>query len=222
VPEPIRSYHARRGRLSPNQRHALARHRDLDLATVPDPLDLAAIFGRDADVTLEIGSGLGDAALELASNHPDRDYIAADVHTKGIARTLMQIEARGLRNLRVLHGDALRLLGRLPPARLAQILVFFPDPWPKARHHKRRLVRREFATAAVRALVPDGTLHLATDIAEYADHMRQALSCVPELDLVYDGPRVPARPRTKYEVAGERHGRRAIDLVYLSRAPSTT
>jgi tRNA (guanine-N7-)-methyltransferase len=222
VPEPIRSYHARRGRLSPNQRRALEQHQVLELTTAPDPLDLAALFGREAAITLEIGSGLGDTALALAATHPDRDYIAADVHTKGIARTLLQIETRGLTNLRVVHGDALRFLDRLPPACLAEILVFFPDPWPKARHHKRRLVRRAFGHAAVRTLAVDGILHLATDIPEYAEHMRVVLSRQPELKLVHDGPRVPQRPVTKYEVAGERHGRRAIDLVYFREAPSTT
>ena len=219
VAEPIRSYHARRGRLSPNQRQALSDHHDLDLAT-HDPLDLDAAFGRSAPRTLEIGSGLGDATLELAATNPDRDYIAADVHTKGIARTLIQVQARNLTNIRVLHGDALAFLDRLPAASLAEILVWFPDPWPKARHQKRRLVRRQFVQAAARVLEPGGTLHLATDIAEYADHMRTVVT--GEFEPVHDGPRVPTRPRTKYELAGERHGRHAIDLVYIRTAPSTT
>lgn len=212
MPEPIRSYHARRGRLSPNQRQALAEHRDLDLAT-HDPLDLDAAFGRSAPRTLEIGSGLGDATLELATVNPDRDYIAADVHTKGIARTLLQIQARNLTNVRVLHSDALAFLDQLPDASLAEILVWFPDPWPKARHQKRRLVRRQFARAAARTLQPGGTLHLATDIPEYAEHMRAVLQA--DFDPVHDGARIPSRPRTKYEAAGERHGRHAIDLLYV-------
>lgn len=222
VAEPIRSYHARRGRLSPNQRRALAEHPDLDLATWSDPLDLDAAFGRSAPRVLEIGSGLGDTALDLATAHPERDYIAADVHTKGIARTLLQIQERGLTNLRVMHGDALAFLDRLPDGSLTEILVFFPDPWPKSRHHKRRLVRRAFARAAMRTLEPGGTVHLATDIPEYAKHARQVLDREPGLTLTHDGPRVPSRPRTKYEEAGERHGRRAIDLVYLLGAPSKT
>ncbi len=221
VTEPIRSYHARRGRLSPNQKQALREASELDLATWPDPLDLDAVFGRTARITLEIGSGLGDTALELAAQHPHRNYIAADVHTKGIARTLLQIEERGLTNLRVLHGDALAFIThRLPDASLDEILVFFPDPWPKARHHKRRLVRQEFAEAATRTLRPGGTLHLATDIAEYAQVMRTVLDRQPKLRRTHSGPRTPQRPRTKYELAGERQGRHAVDLVYVREAPS--
>lgn len=212
VAEHIRSYHARRGRLSPNQRRALIDHQDLDLAT-HGPVDLDAAFGRHAPKALEIGSGLGDATLELATANPDRDYIAADVHTKGIARTLLQIEHRNLTNVRVLHGDALAFLERLPDACLAEIFVWFPDPWPKARHQKRRLVRREFAQAAARTLRPGGTLHLATDIPEYAEHMRAVLTT--PFRLVHDGTRAPSRPRTKYEAAGERQGRHATDLLYV-------
>lgn len=222
VPEAIRSYHARRGRLSPNQREALEKYQDLDLATWDDPLDLDSVFGRTAPRTLEIGSGLGDTVLELATTNPGTDYIAADVHTKGIARTLLQIQTGALTNVRVLHADALELIShRLPANSLSEILVFFPDPWPKARHHKRRLVRRSFAQAVERVLQPAGTLHLATDIPEYAEVMRQVLGRQPALQIRYDGPRVPERPRTKYEVAGERQGRHAIDLIYVRQAPSS-
>jgi tRNA (guanine-N7-)-methyltransferase len=221
VVEAIRSYHARRGRLSPRQRQALVELAAYDLAHLPDPLDLDAAFGRRAPRILEIGSGMGDAALLTAATHPDIDYIAADVHTKGIARTLLQMQTRGLTNLRVLHGDALDLLTRRLPARcLQQILVYFPDPWPKSRHAKRRLVRPAFADAVVHALVPGGTLHLATDDRDYADTMRDVLAGRPELENTHDGPRVPSRPRTKYEIAGERQGRHATDLVFRVRAPS--
>lgn len=217
--EPIRSYHARRGRLSPNAVNALETLSPvLDVAYAPDPLDFDAVFERSADRVLEIGSGLGDTAVQLAHENPDTDYIAADVHTKGIARTMLAIRHRRLTNLRVLHGDALRFLTqRVPPNSLAGLLVFFPDPWPKARHAKRRLVRPEFARAAVAALQAGGTLHLATDIADYADVMRTVLGRQPELELIHDGPRIVDRPRTKYELAGERQGRHAIDLLYRVR-----
>lgn len=191
---------------------------EYDLATMPDPLHLDVVFGRRAGRILEIGSGLGDAALITAAEHPDLDYIAADVHTKGIARTLLQIQERGLTNLRVLHGDALDLISRrLPPACLQQILVFFPDPWPKARHNKRRLVRDEFVRAAAQVLEPGGTLHLATDDRDYARVMREVLGREPAMVCVHDGSRVPSRPRTKYEIAGEQQGRLAVDLVYAMR-----
>lgn len=220
--EAIRSYHARRGRLSPNQREALktlgAR---LDLAQARDPLDLDGVFNRNAPRTLEIGSGVGDTAIEMASANPGRDYIAADVHTKGIARTLMHIQECGLTNLRVLHADALDFLARrLASDSLHEVLVFFPDPWPKARHNKRRLVRRQFVSEIVRVLDTDGSLHLATDDREYAQAMREVLASQPRLEKVHDGARLAARPRTKYELAGERQGRHAIDLLYVLGAPS--
>lgn len=220
--EAIRSYHARRGRLSARQRDALVGlGRRYDLAGFADPLDLDEVFGRSAPRVLEIGSGLGDAALLTAAEHPHLDYIAADVHSKGVARTLLLLDERGLTNLRVLHGDALDFIARrLPPRSLEQILVFFPDPWPKARHNKRRLVRPEFADAVVSVLAPGGTLHLATDIREYAQVMREVLGSRPELICTHDGQRVASRPRTKYEAAGERAGRHAVDLVYRLEAPS--
>lgn len=191
----------------------------LDLSLKPDPLNLDEVFARHAPRVLEIGSGLGDVSLQMAQQNPDVDYIAADVHTKGIARTLIQIQARDLTNLRVLHDDALHFIEhRLPADSLTEVLVFFPDPWPKARHHKRRLVRTDFAQAVTRVLEPGGQLHLATDIIDYADVMREVLDHQSELELLHTGPRLPQRPRTKYELAGERHGRHAVDLVYRKRA----
>lgn len=216
--EAIRSYHARRGRLSPRQRDALVRLDHLDLARWPDPLHLDEVFGRRAPRLLEIGSGLGDTAIALAATHPDVDHIAADVHSKGIARTLLLAEQYGLTNLRVLHGDAWHLITtRLTDDSLDTVLVLFPDPWPKSRHAKRRLVRDEFAEAVVRVLRGGGVLHLATDVHPYAQVMREVLARRPELVCVHDGPRYADRPVTKYEAAGLRQGRHAVDLVYRLR-----
>jgi len=223
VNDAIRSYHARRGRLSPRQREAMTWGAAFDIASMPDPLDLDDIFGRRAPRILEIGSGLGDTVLLMAAENPDTDFVAADVHTKGIARTLLQMRERGLANVRVVHGDALDLLiSRLPAGSLRSVLVYFPDPWPKSRHHKRRLVRELFATAVVRVLEPGGALHLATDDRDYAQVMRAVLDKHPELVCIHAGPRVEQRPRTKYELAGEREGRHAIDLVYRLQAASTS
>jgi tRNA (guanine-N7-)-methyltransferase len=221
VVEAIRSYNARRGRLSQNQRLALETWGPrLDLQQRPDPLDLDVEFGRTASRTLEIGSGIGDTSVRLAHEQPANDFIAADVHTKGIARTLMLIDRHRLSNLRVMHGDAMELCQRLPAGSLNAVLVFFPDPWPKAKHNKRRLVRLDFARAVTRVLRPGGCIHLATDDRAYAEVMREVLDHTSGLIKVHDGRRVPDRPRTKYEQAGENAGRHAIDLVYRFEAPS--
>lgn len=217
--EAIRSYHARRGRLSARQRDALVRLDHMDLARRPDPLALDEVFGRHAPRLLEIGSGLGDTAISLAVARPEVDHIAADVHSKGIARTLLLAEQYGLTNLRVLHGDAWQFItARLADDSIDTLLVLFPDPWPKARHAKRRLVRDEFAEAVIRVLHPSGVLHLATDVHQYAQVMREVLARHPDLVCVHDGPRYADRPVTKYEAAGLRQGRHAVDLVYRLRS----
>ena len=218
MPEQIRSYHARRGRLSPNQRQALIDHADLDLATHPDPLDLDATFGRIAPRTLEIGSGLGDAVLELASTNPDHDYIAADVHTKGIARTLLQIEARKLPNVRVVHCDALAFLDRLPATSLREILVWFPDPWPKARHNKRRFVSPETLAQFHRILVPEGLFLFASDISDYVAWTRQHVA--DHSGFAEEGdPNEPYENwiETRYEAKARREGRGSNYLRFRRR-----
>ncbi|ASW57591.1 tRNA (guanosine(46)-N7)-methyltransferase TrmB [Plantactinospora sp. KBS50] len=182
-----------------------------------DPIDLAGLFGRSAPVVLEIGSGMGDATAAMAAADPERNYLAVEVHTPGIANLLAVIERRGLHNVRVADGDALVLLRRMiPPGALAAINVFFPDPWPKARHHKRRLIQPAHVALLRDRLAPGGRLNCATDLPDYAYAMRQTLDADPELGNAYPGfaPRPPERPVTKFERRAAAAGRPIFDLVY--------
>ncbi|WP_370375467.1 tRNA (guanosine(46)-N7)-methyltransferase TrmB [Micromonospora sp. HM5-17] len=184
------------------------------------PLDLAALFGRQAPVVLEIGFGMGDATAAMAAADPGRDYLAVEVHTPGIANLLSLVERLGLTNVRIARGDALDLLRHLlPPDRLAAVHVFFPDPWPKARHHKRRLIQPAHVALLRSRLAPGGVLHCATDWAEYAESMLAVLSADPGLVNTYPGyaPRPAYRPVTKFERRARRAGRPAFDLIFRRR-----
>nr|WP_229398609.1 tRNA (guanosine(46)-N7)-methyltransferase TrmB [Micromonospora okii] len=181
------------------------------------PVDLAALFGRRAPLVLEIGSGMGDATAAMAAADPDRDYLAVEVHTPGIANLLDLVEGRGLGNVRVARGDALDLVRALPEESLDAVHVFFPDPWPKARHHKRRIIQPAHVALLRSRLVPGGTLHCATDWAEYAEAMRETLTADPGLVDVHGGyaPRPAHRPVTKFERRALTAGRPVFDLVHL-------
>ncbi len=218
ITAPIRTYHPRQGRLSGRHLTAL---RDLGpRLTVPahgGALDLAAAFGRVAPVVLEIGSGMGEATAAMAAADPGRDYLAVEVHRPGVANLLALTDQIGLTNVRVVEGDALDFVRhRLAPATLAAVHAFFPDPWPKARHHKRRLVTPERLSELATRLAPDATLHLATDNSGYADWMLQVLSADRRLSNVYErfAPRPGSRPVTKFERRGLAEGRTIRDLVF--------
>ncbi|MCX4473345.1 tRNA (guanosine(46)-N7)-methyltransferase TrmB [Micromonospora sp. NBC_01655] len=180
------------------------------------PVDLAALFGRRAPVVLEVGSGMGDATAEMATGDPDRDYLAVEVHTPGIANLLGLVERRGLGNVRVAQGDALDLVRALPEGSLDAVHVFFPDPWPKSRHHKRRIIQPAHVALLRSRLVPGGTLHCATDWAEYAESMRETLTADPGLADVHGGyaPRPAHRPVTKFERRALTAGRPVFDLIH--------
>jgi tRNA (guanine-N7-)-methyltransferase len=180
------------------------------------PYDLGAAFG-ERPVVLEIGSGMGEAAAQMAAAQPEVGLLAVDVHTPGLGALLRAVEAAGLANVRVGRGDAVELLrDMLPPACLAGVRVFFPDPWPKARHHKRRLIQPAFAVLAGSRIRPGGFLHLATDWAPYAEQMREVLgSCeLFEPATAADVPLLGARPETRFERAGRARGHTVTDLVY--------
>ncbi len=218
----IRTFHPRRGRMSSRQTDALARLRPtygIEIADLDGPVDPAGFFGRGAPVVLEIGSGMGDATAAMAAADPDRDYLAVEVHTPGIANLLDLVQRHGLGNVRVAQGDALDLVRAMPQRCLDAVHVFFPDPWPKSRHHKRRIIQPEHVALLRSRLAGGGTLHCATDWAEYAESMRSTLTADPELVDVHGGyaPRPAHRPVTKFERRALTAGREVFDLVHRRR-----
>jgi tRNA (guanine-N7-)-methyltransferase len=164
---------------------------------------------------------MGETTVDMAAADPDRNYLAVEVHTAGVANLLGLIETAGLRNVRVAHGDALALVReRLGPASLRAIHVFFPDPWPKARHHKRRLIQPTHVRLLADRLEPGGVLHRATDAAHYAEQLVEVLTGETRLTNVYEGfaPRPARRPDTRYEQRGLAAGRASFDLVFRRTA----
>ncbi|WP_285651736.1 tRNA (guanosine(46)-N7)-methyltransferase TrmB [Actinomycetospora sp. NBRC 106375] len=185
-------------------------------------LDARAWFGRVAPLRLEIGSGMGETTAALAAAEPDTDHVAVEVYPPGLAQLLMRVEERGLDNLRLLRGDAVTVLEDLvAPDSLAGLRVFYPDPWPKRRHHKRRIVQPATVALMASRLAPGATLHLATDVADYADWMREVTDAEPLLENRHRGfaPRPPWRPRTKFEARAEQEGRPSRDLLLVRRTP---
>ena len=220
---PVRSFVLRQGRLTPGQARALAQHADRYLLAVPaagEPaLDLDRVFGRSAPRVLEIGFGNGDAVLATASAEPERDFIGIEVHGPGVGRLLKDAADAGISNLRVFQHDAVEVLQRaVPAASLAEIRVFFPDPWPKKKHHKRRLIQPALVQLLRSRLRPGGLIHLATDWPAYAEHMLAVMSVAPGLGnlAVDDGfvPRPDSRPLTHFEQRGLKLGHPVFDLMF--------
>jgi len=216
----IRSFVKRTGRITPSQERAL---RELWPAFGIDfsshPLELDAVFGRSAQRVLEIGFGNGDSLVTLAAEQPDRDFIGVEVHEPGAGHCLLRIEETGITNLRLIVHDALDVLGeQIPRASLERLNLYFPDPWPKKRHHKRRIVNERFLRLVADRLADGGTLHLATDWENYAEHIDLALSASPLFALderrEHDGSRPLDRPATKFEARGLRLGHRIWDWRY--------
>jgi tRNA (guanine-N7-)-methyltransferase len=216
----IRSYVVRAGRMTVGQQKALEElWPRYGIATGNAPLDLPQLFGRAAPVSLEIGFGNGDNLAALATAHPERDFIGIEVHPPGVGHLLHKTAAAGLTNLRVIQQDAVEVLEqRIAQASLDAVLVLFPDPWHKKRHHKRRLISEGFAALAASRLAAGGTLQLATDWEPYAQWMLEVLNKTPGLaNLAEDGryvPRNPGRIRTRFEARGERLGHVVHDLCY--------
>jgi len=209
----VTSFVHHRARLTDGQRAAWDRWWPVRGHEVADSdYDPPTWFGRAAPLILEIGSGMGESTAALAAAEPDVDHLAVEVFEPGIAALLMR--ATELTNLVVLRGDAVTLLSeKVPEASLAGIRIFFPDPWPKRRHHKRRLVQPAFVALAASRLEPGGTLHMATDWADYADQMRAVADAEPRLSGG-EVPRPPWRPVTKFEARALSEGRAVRDFVY--------
>ncbi len=229
IARPIRSYVLRQGRVSNAQRRA---HDNLmpkyglpyvDSAvetaaeTVPD---LDALFGRRAPRVLEIGCGMGETTVAIATAHPHIDYIGIEVHTPGVGSLLKQIDAAGITNLRVIQHDAVEVLERMiAPESLDGLHIFFPDPWPKKRQQKRRLIQRPFVALAASRLKSGGYIHCATDWQEYAEQMLAVLGAEPALANTTAGfaARPDYRPQTKFEARGLRLGHGVWDVLFRKR-----
>ena len=184
-----------------------------------DPLDLDVLFGRRASRTLEIGFGTGDALVSLASSEPERDFVGIEVYPPGVGRLLARCHAAGIDNVRVAMADAVDVLERwLAPSSVDEVLVWFPDPWPKKRHHKRRLVQASFATLVHRVLQSGGQVHLATDWEPYAEHMLEVFDSHPGFTNCAAPdrfmPRSTRRRETRFESRGRRRGHRVRDLAW--------
>jgi len=212
----IRSFVRREGRMTDSQKRALEElwpRFGVD-ETASRLKSLQQVFGREAPVVLEIGFGNGDHLLGRAQAEPGTNFLGVEVHRPGAGRVLNRAAAADLRNLRVACHDAVEVLRDwLPERSLAEVLVYFPDPWPKKKHHKRRLISPSFATLAASRLAPGGLLKLATDWAHYAEQMRAVLDAEPMLSggLV---PRPADRPLTRFETRGMKLGHEVFDLVY--------
>jgi tRNA (guanine-N7-)-methyltransferase len=217
-PRPIRSFVLRAGRMGPGQQRALQTLGPRFLLPFqPQPLDLAATFGRDAPTVLEIGFGMGDATAQIAAALPQTNFLAVEVHAPGVGALLKRIGEQGLTNLRLVQHDAVEVLQQMvPPDSLAGVHIYFPDPWHKKRHHKRRLLQPEFVARLVTHLAPGGYLHCATDWQPYAEQMLQVLSAEPRLRNTAEGyaPRPPWRPQTKFETRGLKLGHGVWDLLF--------
>ena len=215
----IRSFVVRAGRMTPGQRQALERlwpRYGLDLPG--GAIDLDQAFGRQAPRTLEIGFGMGDALLGLAAEHPQRDFVGVEVYPPGIGSFLLRVEQAGLTNVRVICADAVDVLARhLPAASLDRLLVLFPDPWPKKRHHKRRLINAPFLDLAARVLRSGGQLQMATDWADYADAIGEILPHCADFMPAESAADNAGRPETKYERRGQRLGHAIAEFTCRRR-----
>lgn len=219
----IRSFVKREGRLTPGQEKNLARlwpRYGLDVPATP--IDWAVEFGREAPRTLEIGFGAGEALAELVTHHPERDFIGIEVYRSGVGRLLGELDAARATNARVFCADAVDVLERaFADDSLDEVLLYFPDPWPKKRHHKRRIVQPIFADEIARVLKTDGIWRLATDWVHYAEHMRELLDAHAAFDNIgdHDGyVREPPRRATRFENRGINKGHVVHDMAYRRHA----
>jgi len=214
----IRSFVLRQGRMSPAQHHAydtlLPRY---GIAFGEHPLDCTAAFGRDAPTILEIGFGMGETSARIAQSMPECNFLGIEVHTPGVGALLKLVEQQHLTNLRVIQHDAMDVVQHMiGESALAGVHLFFPDPWPKARHHKRRIVQPPFIKLLASRLAPGGYLHCATDWEPYAQSMLEVLSSEPLLANTVAGfaPRPAYRPITKFETRGLKLGHGVWDILF--------
>jgi tRNA (guanine-N7-)-methyltransferase len=217
----VRSFVLRAGRMGPGQARAIAELGPrFVLPYAPAPANFVEAFGRDAPLVVEIGFGMGDATAEIAASMPDKNFLGIEVHEPGVGALLKRIGERALDNVRIVRHDAVEVLEHMiAPASLAAVHLFFPDPWHKARHAKRRLVQPPFVRLVASRLAPGGTLHAATDWQPYAEQMLDVLRAESQLvNTCGDYAERPAyRPRTKFEQRGLGLGHGVRDLVFVRR-----
>lgn len=217
---PIRSFVLRKGRLTTAQQHALDElwpHYGIEGGETM--LDFEDHFERSADVIVEIGFGNGDSTWQMAEHEPEKNFIGIEVHEPGVGHLLMALEENHIDNVRIACEDAVPFLqNRVPAASIAGVRIYFADPWPKKRHHKRRIIQPEFVGELARCMTKDGILHLATDWQPYADHILEVMQASPNFVNLSPSQdyceRPDWRPQTKYETRGERLGHEVRDLLY--------
>jgi tRNA (guanine-N7-)-methyltransferase len=216
----IKSFVLRQGRRTKAQEEALVKlWPTFGIEPADTPLDFASLFGRVAPVTLEIGFGNGDSLAQMAQAAPERDFLGIEVHTPGVGHLLHLIGTQGLQNLRLLNSDAVEILQkRIPAHSLDRVQLFFPDPWHKKKHHKRRLVQSPFVSLLASRLQTGGVFHMATDWENYAVHMAEIMQTSPDfVNLAPEPPyssRPDTRPLTKFENRGLKLGHGVWDLLY--------
>lgn len=216
----IRSFVKREGRLTKGQATAIERYwPTVGLTLEHGELSFAEVFGQNNPVTLEIGFGMGHSLVEMASNAPERNFIGIEVHEPGVGACLMAAGEAGVDNLRVFHEDAVEVLQHcIADNSLDCVQIFFPDPWHKKRHHKRRIIQPDFVTLLTQKVTVGGILHLATDWENYAEHMLDVLNAAPALKNLSESgdyvPRPDSRPKTKFERRGEGKGHGVWDLQF--------
>ncbi|HHZ88482.1 MAG TPA: tRNA (guanosine(46)-N7)-methyltransferase TrmB [Chromatiaceae bacterium] len=217
---PIRSFVRREGRLTPGQERALSEHwSTFGVSPTDVHFDFAQLFGRDAPRTLEIGFGNGDTLLHMAQSDPDDDFVGIEVHRPGVGKLLHGLADHRVSNVRIINADAMEIMAHnIGDASFDRVMLLFPDPWPKKRHHKRRIVRDSFIQQVHRVLKPDGLLHMATDWEDYASNMLEQLDACALFrnrsgNGCYSDSR-GGRPETKFERRGIKLGHGVWDLIY--------
>jgi len=220
----IRSFVHRRAHITPSQQQALAQWLPQWSIDYQDtPIDLAAAFGRSAPVILEIGFGMGETTQRIAQARPEHNFLGVEVFHAGVGALLKRIHENGLSNIRIIQHDAVEVLrDMIAPESLAGAQIFFPDPWPKKRHHKRRLIQPAFISLLASRLAPGAYLHCATDWEDYAGQMLEVLAAEPALQNTCTdfAPRPDYRPLTKFEHRGLRLGHGVRDLIFTRSAPA--
>lgn len=216
----IRSFVRRQGRLTKGQQHALDHYWPvMGVEYQPEPMQINALFGREAHTVLEIGFGMGASLVTMAQQHPEQNFIGIEVHSPGVGACLATAHEEGVNNLRVMCHDAVEVLeNMIPDASLDMVQLFFPDPWHKARHNKRRIVQTPFVELVLRKLKMGGVFHMATDWEAYAEHMLEVMNASEAYrNLSAENnyvPRPQSRPVTKFEMRGQRLGHGVWDLMF--------